>query len=101
MTPSCLSPNVTSSTDAAREQRMSAQPDALRINDHQGEDLLALTRRGLMERLTDPYLTDHDRWVLQQFACFFSGATPEPDPRVARIRPERPLRPPLVRARVA
>ena len=49
------------------------------------------TRHGVIERMADPYLTDHDRWVLQQFACFLSGRTPDPDPRVARSRPERPL----------
>lgn len=80
---------------------MSAPSDALRVNDHQGEDLLALTRRGLIERLADPYLNDHDRWVLRQFAAFFGGVTPEPDPRVVRVRPVRPLRVPVVRARVA
>ena len=49
------------------------------------------TRRGVVERMADPYLTDHDRWVLQQFAHFLSGRTPGPDPRVAPSRPERPL----------
>ena len=80
---------------------MSALSDGLRVNDHQGEDLLALTRRGLIERLADPYLTDHDRWVLRQFAAFFGGATPEPDPRVVSDRSEHPLHMPVVRARVA
>jgi hypothetical protein len=49
------------------------------------------TWRGVVERMADPYLTDHDRWVLQQFASFLSGRTPDPDPRAARSRPERPL----------
>ena len=59
-------------------------------DDHFAEHYRA-TRRGVTERLADPYLTDHDRWVLQQFASFLSGRTPGPDPRAIRSRPERPL----------
>jgi hypothetical protein len=50
-------------------------------------------RLGVLERLADPYLTDHDRWVLGQFARFLSGRAPEPDPRVLVRRPTGPLRP--------
>ena len=49
------------------------------------EDSVSATRRGLAERLSDPYLTDHDRWVLRQFGRFLSGIAPEPDPRAPRI----------------
>ncbi len=53
------------------------------------------TRRGVVERLADPYLTEHDRWVLHQFARFLGGQTPEPDPRVKPAPP-----PPSLYARV-
>ena len=33
-------------------------------------------QRALVARLADPYLTDHDRWVLCQFATFLSGIAP-------------------------
>jgi hypothetical protein len=55
------------------------------------DDDLAVTRLGLVERLGDPYLTDHDRWVLRQFAQFLAGVAPGPDPRVVRARATRPL----------
>ena len=56
-------------------------------------DAIVLTRQGLDERLSDPYLTEHDRWVLRQFARFLAGVAPEPDPRVVAVREPRPLRP--------
>ena len=49
------------------------------------------TRRDVIARLADPYLTDHDRWVLGQFASFLGGQAPGPDPRVAPRLIERPL----------
>ena len=56
--------------------------------------IIGATRRGLSERLSDPYLTDHDRWVLRQFGRFLSGIAPEPDPRALRVdgrgQPHRP-----------
>jgi hypothetical protein len=55
------------------------------------EDIFVVTRRGVMERLGDPYLTDHDRWVLGQFARFLGGLAPYPDPRVVRLPARRPL----------
>ena len=55
------------------------------------DDALAVTRLGVVERLADPYLTDHDRWVLRQFAQFLAGVAPAPDPRVVRARATRPL----------
>jgi hypothetical protein len=58
-----------------------------------GQDLVATTRQGIAERLADPYLTDHDRWVLRQFARFLGGVAPEPDPRVVPVRAARPLQP--------
>lgn len=54
-------------------------------------DRVAATRQGILDRLTDPYLTDHDRWVLRQFARFLGGTVPEPDPRVVPPRSTRPL----------
>ncbi len=55
------------------------------------DDDLAVTRLGVVERLADPYLTDHDRWVLRQFAQFLAGVAPGPDPRIVRARTTRPL----------
>lgn len=52
---------------------------------------LAVTRLGVVARLADPYLTEHDRWVLGQFARFLAGMTPAPDQRVARARARVPL----------
>ena len=39
-------------------------------------DQHATVQRALVARLADPYLTDHDRWVLCQFATFLSGIAP-------------------------
>lgn len=55
-------------------------------------DRMAATRRDVEARLVDPYLTDHDRWVLRQFVCFLGGRAPEPDPRVVPTRDRRPDR---------
>ena len=57
---------------------------------HPTEDY-RVTRRGVVERLADPYLTDHDRWVLRQFARFLEGRVPEPDPRAISTRIAGPL----------
>lgn len=65
------------------------------------DDALADTRRGILERLADPYLTDHDRWVLRQFAQFLEGLTPGPDPRVVVTRAAQPLRQPTRWTRVS
>lgn len=54
------------------------------------------TLRSVVDRLSDPYLTDHDRWVLTQFARFLDGRAPQPDPRVASAVP-RPPRGPYAR----
>jgi hypothetical protein len=51
---------------------------------------LAVTRLGVVARLADPYLTEHDRWVLGQFARFLAGMTPAPDQPVARPRARVP-----------
>ena len=61
-------------------------------------DIVA-TRRSVSERLSDPYLTDHDRWVLRQFGRFLSGVAPEPDPRVVRIDSRQQLQRSRVPAR--
>ena len=63
---------------------MSSQSNTSRRNGRSQEEI-ASTRRGISERLSDPYLTAHDRWVLQQFARFLSGIAPDPDPRAVRI----------------
>lgn len=47
------------------------------------DEIVRATRRSISERLSDPYLTEHDRMVLRQFGRFLSGITPEPDRRVA------------------
>ena len=49
------------------------------------EGMILVTRQSIAERLADPFLTDHDRWVLRQFGRFLSGIAPEPDLRVTRI----------------
>ncbi len=67
---------------------MDAQPDPSPITPFQPGDSRLETRRGVVERLADPYLTDHDRWVLGQFVRFLDGQTPDPDPRVVPVRPE-------------
>ena len=54
--------------------------------------LLATTRRDIADRIGDPYLTDHDRWVLGQFQVFLGGSTPGPDPRVTRPQSTTTLR---------
>ena len=60
---------------------MSAQPGSVLGLTRLADDIVASTRRGVIERMADPYLTDHDRWVLRQFALFLSGITPAPWPR--------------------
>ena len=70
---------------------MSVQTSAIRPTGHPERNIILATHRGVIERLGDPYLTDHDRWVLGQFARFLSGETPEPDPRVRQTHPTRPL----------
>jgi len=72
---------------------MSAPPTATQATDSRHRETYAITHRGVMARLADPYLTDHDRWVLGQFARFLSGRAPGPDPRAVRERPTRPLYP--------
>lgn len=69
---------------------MSVQTSALGITRPPSGDPLDMTRRGVIERLADPYLNDHDRWVLGQFARFLSGRAPEPDPRAVRARRRAP-----------
>jgi hypothetical protein len=79
---------------------MAAQSDALEVTDGACEDTLTATRRGVMERMADPYLTDHDRWVLRQFANFLGRLTPDPYPRSMAIGTEGPLPPRARRRRV-
>lgn len=67
---------------------MSLQTSALRVTPPPREDPFTVTHRGIIERLADPYLTDHDRWVLGQFARFVSGRAPEPDPRAHAHSPD-------------
>jgi hypothetical protein len=64
---------------------MSSQSNASRPNGWCQEEVVSVTRRGISERLSDPYLTAHDRWVLRQFGRFLSGSAPEPDPRAVSI----------------
>ena len=52
---------------------------------------MIIAHQGVIERLGDPYLTEHDRWVLRQFAQFLSGVAPEPDPRARRTKPQQVL----------
>ena len=64
---------------------MSSRTNASRQSRWSQEEIVSATRRGISERLADPYLTAHDRWVLRQFGRFLSGTAPEPDPRAVRI----------------
>mgnify|MGYP001816677419 FL=1 len=70
---------------------MSSQPDDPGSDGRGDDELVSATRRSVSERLADPYLTDHDRWVLRQFGRFLSGITPEPRTRTLRITDPRPL----------
>ena len=49
-------------------------------------ELMASTRQGITARLSDPYLTEHDRWVLRQFDHVLAGSAPDPDPRAVSAR---------------
>jgi hypothetical protein len=71
---------------------MDPQPHAADLDDAGADAALDATRQGVADRLDDPYLTEHDRWVLRQFASFLGGVTPGPDPRVRRTRSASPLR---------
>ena len=70
---------------------MDAPADDSHSDFEQVEDPRLATHRGVIQRLADPYLTDHDRWVLGQFARFLEGCAPDPDPRVVPARSTRPL----------
>ena len=70
---------------------MTTQSDAFGVTDGACEDILAATKRGVIERMADPCLTDHDRWVLRQFAYFLSRLTLDPNPRSLAIGSEGPL----------
>lgn len=77
---------------------MSVEPSSYGLRNAHLQARYNTTREGVIERLTDPYLTEHDRWVLRQFAQFLSGVAPDPDPRVVPTsRPQRPLYPRLRR----
>jgi hypothetical protein len=65
------------------------------------EVALAETRQGIVDRLADPYLTDHDRWVLRQFARFLEGIAPCPAGPVVVTRAAQPLREPSGWTRVS
>ena len=68
---------------------MSIEPNGPDTGTPDVEDIVSITRRGVSERLSDPYLTDHDRWVLRQFCRFLGGIVPEPDPRVSATGAQR------------
>ena len=72
---------------------MDEQHETVGVESQNVEDARLQTRRGVIERLADPYLTDHDRWVLGQFARFLDGLAPGPDPRATPGRSRRPLPP--------
>lgn len=78
---------------------MSSRPTDSDSHRRSLEDAVGATRRGISERLSDPYLTDHDRWVLRQFSRFLSGIAPEPDPRALRICDLEHMHPTRVHAR--
>ena len=64
---------------------MGRQLDLWGTEETSSNDIVSTTRRGISARMDDPYLNDHDRWVLRQFGRFLSGLAPEPDPRAPRI----------------
>jgi hypothetical protein len=68
---------------------MVAQPASSPYLSRLAEDLLASTRQGVVERMADPYLTDHDRWVLRRFDLFLGGLTPAPYPRPVQAGPAK------------
>lgn len=70
---------------------MDTQHDSSRDEFRRVEEARLLTHRGVIERLADPYLTDHDRWVLGQFARFLDGRAPAPDRRAIGDRSQQPL----------
>lgn len=70
---------------------MDEQHETVGVDPQHAEDARLQTQRGVVERLADPYLTDHDRWVLGQFARFLGGLAPAPDPRTTLVRSRRPL----------
>ncbi|MFO7534036.1 MAG: hypothetical protein R6W93_16410 [Candidatus Limnocylindrales bacterium] len=70
---------------------MDTQHDSSRDDFRRVEEVRLLTHRGVIERLADPYLTDHDRWVLGQFARFLDGQAPAPDRRAIGVRSQQPL----------
>lgn len=77
---------------------MSVEPSSYGLRNARIQASVRTTRKGVIERLADPYLTEHDRWVLRQFAQFLGGLAPGPDPRVRPAsRPRRPLYPRLRR----
>jgi hypothetical protein len=55
------------------------------VNDREDEELVSATRRSVAERLSDPYLNDHDRWVLRQFSRFLNGITGDTGPRALPV----------------
>ncbi len=85
-----LSPTLVPNKPPA-EHEMDAHSCQGSLDHEPAEYLRHATHRGIIERLSDPYLTDHDRWVLGQFARFLEGQTPGPDPRVEVARAARPL----------
>jgi hypothetical protein len=70
---------------------MSSQSDDPVADTQEIEDPVRAVRRSVYERLSDPYLNDHDRWVLRQFGRFLNGIAPEPGPRALRIGDGRAL----------
>lgn len=79
---------------------MDQQPHGGAAADTGARAALDLTRQGVADRLADPYLTEHDRWVLRQFASFLGGVAPNPDPRARRTRSVSLLRDRATRTRV-
>ncbi len=79
---------------------MDQQPHGGAGADGRARAALDLTRQGVADRLADPYLTEHDRWVLRQFASFLGGVAPNPDPRARRTRPADLLQDRATRTRV-
>jgi hypothetical protein len=79
---------------------MDQQPHGGVAADGRARAALELTRQGVADRLADPYLTEHDRWVLRQFASFLGGVAPNPDWRARRTRPASLLQDRATRTRV-
>jgi hypothetical protein len=70
---------------------MDARPALQVAPDGYLHELMVSARGSVAARMSDPYLTDHDRWVLQRFGDFLAAVTLAPDRRAISRQSERGL----------